>query len=177
MSVSTTKSAQQLLDEVNRLAQVEAFDVERFLDQLGIEVARDEDGSSESLETRDARIRGVLAAFDAFSARVMRIRIDHVLGSDTSVPPRFRTYLATRVLDFDGELDRLRARVAQVAARVDPDGASDTAAAVADAADKVLALRARLRQGVLSMIPDEPAEEPVEEEPPTPTFFELIELD
>lgn len=176
MSGSTTKSAQQLLDEIHRLVQVEAFDAQSFLDQLAAEVATGDDGTSEALEARDTRLRAALAAIDTFATRVMRIRVAHRLAGDASVPPKFRTYLATRVLDYDGDLDRLRARVADVAGRVDPDGASDTAEAVADAADATLALRARLRQGVLAMSADEPPAEP-SEEPTAPTFFELIELD
>jgi hypothetical protein len=175
MSSSTTKSAQQLLDEVNRLAQVEGFDTKSFLDQLGSEVA--EDNQTSALEARDLQLRAALSAIDTFAIKAMRIRINHLLADDASVPPRFRTYLASRVLDYEGDLDPLRARVAQVAARVDPDGAGDIAVAVSGAAGEVLALRARLRQGVLAMLPEEPPPEEPSEEAPTPDFFEFIELD
>jgi hypothetical protein len=68
-------------------------------------------------------------------------------------------------------------RLPKVAARVDPDGAGDIAVAVSGAAGEVLALRARLRQGVLALIPEEPPPEEPSEEAPTPDFFEFIELD
>ena len=175
MSASTTKSAQQLLDEVNRLAQVEGFDTESYLDQLGREVA--DDDTQTALEARDIQLRAALSAIDTFAAKAMRIRIDHLLADNASVPPRFRTYLASRVLDYHDDVDRLRVRVAEVAGRVDPDGAGDTAVAVCTAADEVLALRARLRQGVLAMVPAEPPPEEPAEDPPEPDRFELIELD
>jgi hypothetical protein len=92
------------------------------------------------------------------------------------VAPPFRTYLSSRVLDYDGDLDPLRARVVEVASRVDPDGAPGIGAAIVDAAGEVLALRRCLRQGVMALTPPRSEPEPVEE-PPTPDRFELIELD
>ena len=172
---STTKSSEQLLDEVVRITQVENFDGERYLDQLRTEVTLSDEAGADS---RDARIRAALAAVDRFACRLMRIKLDHLLDADTSVPPRFRTYLATRVLDYIGDLDGLRARVAQVATGVDRAGAIDTAEAVAGAADNVMATHARIREGVLALVPVEPAEEAEPEpNPPSASFFELIELD
>jgi hypothetical protein len=181
VTAPTTKSAQQLLDEVTRLEQIEDFDLDGFVVQLRAEVGEAEAGSG----VPEQDLAAALAAIDPFAARLMRIRLDHLLISDVSVPPQFRTYLASEVMSYANDLETLRSRVRQVAARVDPDGASKTANAVADAADKALALRSQLRQRIRAII-DERAEkakleqaarEEAAEEKPEPSFFELIELD
>jgi len=176
MSGPTSKSAEQLLGEVHRLAQVEAFDEDGFIERLRAELASYDDAPATD-EARDAKLRAALAAIDAFACRAMRIRLDHLLADDTSVAGPFRSYLATRVVDYVGDLERLRARVAQVCAHNNPGGAATTAAAITGAAGDVLALRERLRARVLELArAAEPPEQPAEDRP-EPTFFELIELD
>lgn len=154
------------------MAHLEAFDERGFLHRLSTEIE-----DAEGPEARDEYVRATLAALDVFASRVMRIRLDHLLAGDTSVEPKFRAYLASQVLDYQDDLGRLRSRVEQVAVRSDPAGAARTAAAITEAADSVLALRSRLRQGVLAFVQiDEPADDPVDDAP-EPHRFELIELD
>ncbi len=167
------KSTQQLLDEVRRPEQIDAFAVEGFVQRLELELASGATGAA-AAEDRDALLRTALAAIDSFASQLMRIRLDHLLVGYASIERPFRKYLAGRVLDYEGNTDRLRARVAEVATRVDADSAAEVAAGVADAADEVLTLRARLRQGVLALVPpDSPEQEP----PPPRTRVQLIELD
>jgi hypothetical protein len=176
-SAWTARSAQQRLDEVHRPAQLEAFDVDGYLERLAAEVAEVADVTEGNDQPID-RLHGALAGIDAFASRVMRVALDQLLAADTSVAPPFRNYLASSLLEYEHDLALLRERVYGVAARVDPDGAADTATAVTNAADDALGLRARLRQGVLAMITAaEPPAEPPAEEAPEPEFFALIELD
>ncbi len=154
MMSASGKSTQHLLDEVQGLAPLDGFAVDHFLGQLADELAADDAATLAGLEARDGRLRAALAAIDAFASKSMRIRLDHVLAADTSVAGRFRTYLATTIIDYDGDLGLLRQRVAAAAARVDPRGAADLAATVADAAGQVLAVRAELRRGVLALARD-----------------------
>jgi len=151
MMASTGKTAQQLLDEVQSLTQLERFRVEAFLDQLRGEIAGGDVATLEALEERDQRMRGVLAAIDAFASKCMRIRLAHVLATDTSLGPPFRTYLASTVTSHDGDLDLLRQRVIAAAARADPAGASNTATSVVDAARHVLAARSELREALFTL--------------------------
>lgn len=169
MPAPTAKSAQQLLDEVHRLAQLDAFDTSAYLARLAAEI--EESGADPAAAVDDA-----LAGIDRFAERAMRVRLDHLLAHDSSVPRQFRTYLATQVLDYTTDLPGLRGRVMQVVSRADPNGALDTANAVADAADEVFALRAALRQGALALVPEPEPQTPSEPQP-DPDFFELIELD
>jgi hypothetical protein len=173
MGAPSSKSAQQLLDEVHRLAQVEAFDADGYLAQVQRELA---ESGADTREAIDQCVRESLGAIDRFAQQVMKVRLNHLLSDDASIPDQMRRYLATQILDYERDLPRLRGRVAEIAARVDPRGALATGAAVAEEADKVLALRARLRQGLLAMIPDEPPEEAPREEREVDRF-ELLELD
>ncbi len=174
---ATSKSSQQRLDEVTRLNQVDAFDVPGYLDALALEVEAAVAEAANPAEAIDETLRGALTAIDSFAGRTMRIRLNHALADDASVPAQFRTYLATRILDYADDLDQLRARVHQVVGRVDPHGVTNTANTIVGAADRVLTVRAQLRQGVLAMIPAKPTDEKPAPEPPAASFFDNIELD
>jgi hypothetical protein len=167
MIASTARSALQLLDEVQSLPQLDALGIDAFTDAVARELGSD---------GNDAPLRAMLAAIDAFAVKAMRIRVGGALASDTSLQPAFRTYLAGSVLSYAGDLDTLRDRVTAVAARVDPEGAADTAAAVATAAGEILALHGRLRAVVLAHVKVPPPVEEAEPDEP-PSREELIELD
>lgn len=166
MMSSTGKSAQQVLDEVWTLAQLEAFSADEFLRQLGEEAA--------TLESPVDHLNDALGELDAFASKTMRIRLHNVLASDTAIPTQFRTYLASQIVDYDGDLPRLRERVTAAMGRTAPSVAAELADAVTAAAGDVLAMRAHLRQGVLALMPPPP--EPVAEPVPQ-SREELIELD
>ena len=151
VTTSTGKTAQELLDEVVRHAQLDGFAVEDYHARLAEEITGADEVTLAGLEARDARLRGALAAIDGFAGRSMRIRLDHLLAHDTTIPPTFRTYLASMVTSYEHDRDTLRERVAAVAARSDPGRAAGLADAIAAAAGEVLALRARLRDGVLAL--------------------------
>jgi hypothetical protein len=144
-------SAQHLLDAVQSLAQIEAFDQDAYVDRLVEELGGSESATLAGLEETDARLRAALGAIDAFSNRCMRVRLDHLLAGDTSVAPPLRKVLAATVTSYVGDLRLLRERVVMVAGRVDPRGAASTADAVVATAQRVLDDRVALHERVLEV--------------------------
>lgn len=144
------RAAQELLDAVHSLAQLEAFEPDRYGARLA-EVLDGEPATLGNLEAADDTLRGALSAIDTFSARCMRIRLDHALAGDTSVATPLRKVLAGTVTNYAGDLGLLGERVRAVAARVDPAGADDAADRVVAAARDVLAVRAALHDHVLDV--------------------------
>lgn len=176
MRAATAKAAKQFLDEVYRLTQLEAFDEPGYLEALAAEVAEVDDGTPAGLVARDAELDAALASIDALTSRAMKIRLDHALHDIPSVEPPFLMYLTVRVTDYADDLEPLRARVRGVVARSDSAGAAEAADIVCAAADSVLALRRRLRDGVAAL--RRVVEEPEDQEPEREVDrFELLELD
>src|SRR5262245_54845381 len=115
------RAAQQLLDAVQSLGQIESFDADAYAARLVEEL----DGGPvtlASLEASDEALRAAFGAIDAFATRCMKIRLDHLLAGDTSVAPPLRKVLAGTVTNYAGDLGLLRERVLSVAVRVDPRG-------------------------------------------------------
>lgn len=150
MTPATDKSARQLLDEVQRLPQVEAFDPDGFLAQLRAEIAAETVTTVDDLALRDGVLRGVLAAIDGFAGRCMRIRLDHLLIDDRSIGGPFRLWIGNAVATHAGDLAIIHERVAATVARVHPYAARATADAVLAAAEQVVAVRATLRAGLFA---------------------------
>lgn len=150
MIASTSKSAQQLLDEVYRLNQLEALAPETYRDRLADELAG-EVVTLADVESQDARLRAALIAIDTFSSQAMRIRLEHVLHDDTSIAKPFRTYLVSAIGSYAHDLDLLRSRVRDAVERIDPRRAGDTADNVVGAARAVLDQREALRGAVLDL--------------------------
>jgi hypothetical protein len=142
-------SAQQVLDEVHALARLDAFDPEVYLARLAGELPA-EAATIDELAARDEQLRGALSAIDAFAARAMKIRLDHALAADNSIPAPTRKVFAGTVLSYATSLDTLRERVRDVASRLDPRGAAATADLVVAAAQATLGMRDALRAGVLA---------------------------
>jgi len=104
------------------------------------------------LEARDHALATALAHIDATIARVMRVRLDHALASDTAIAAPTRNVFASTVGKYANDLPLLAERVRDVAARGgsrDPDG---TASLVVEAARSSLALREALRAPVLALV-------------------------
>lgn len=144
------RAAQQLLDAVHSLGQIESLDAEAYVGRLVEEVGGGP-VTLASLEATDDALRGAFLAIDAFSTRCMRIRLDHLLAGDTSVAPPMRKVLAGTVTNYAGDLRLLRERVVSVAMRVDPRGADETADRVVETARQVLGLRGELYERVLEI--------------------------
>jgi len=145
-------SAQRLLDRVQSLAAVETVDAAAFAGEL-----RGEIGVATTLaelETRDATLASALTAIDAFAARVMRIRMEHALASDTSVAAPTQRVFAQTVTQYEGRLGVLEQRALDVATRGGSSDAHATSALVVDCAKATLGLRDVLRAGVLAIVRD-----------------------
>ena len=134
------------------LAAIEALEAEpeRYASELVAELPPAT--SLVGLEVRDAQLAAALASIDTMAARVMRIRLDHALATDTTIAPPTRRVFAQTVAGYASNLALLEQRARDVAARGgarDPEG---TAALVVDAARATLALRGAVRAGVLARI-------------------------
>src|SRR5262249_42616403 len=123
--------ALRLLDEVQHLADLERFDPARFVAALG---------------EGDGPVAAVLDEIDRFAQKCMRIRL-HQLSP--ALPPKLHTLLSTTIVAYDGTPPALlRGRVAGMLERIDPSSAAAQTNQICDAATRILALRAALRQGV-----------------------------
>lgn len=151
MPPATSATAQELLDRVVRKDQLDAFDVDGWLEVLRAEVAELPAATVAELGARDDRLRAVLPWFDALAGRAMRIACEHLAVEYPALTAQFRTLLATTVVSYASDLERLRDRVAGSVARHDPGQATATADAVVEAADRALALRGALGDGVLRL--------------------------
>ena len=151
MNASTGPSAQQLLDRTQRLAQLDELDVDGYADQLRSELRAVPATTLAELEARDDQLRAVLASFDNFASKAMRIRLEHLAVDWPALTAQFRTLLSTTVVNYVGDVGRLHQRVAGSVARQEPYRANAVADVVVDAAVRVLELRGALGEAVLSL--------------------------
>ena len=151
LSCTDVTASQQLLDQTQslaRIAELEAFPrayADRLASELGSEV------TLAALEHQDDRLRGALAQIDAMTERVMRIRLDHALAADTSIPVPARRVFAATILGYTGRVELLETRARDVAARSGASSPDVASAQVAEAARATLALRDVLRFHVIAL--------------------------
>jgi hypothetical protein len=131
-----------MLDAVQNLTQLEAFDAERFL-QLDLPPVT----TLAELAALFDQLRGLLDSVDRFAQKAMAIRLNQ-LAADP-IPPQFRTLLKTTVIGYHGQTELLRGRVAAALMRIDRHQAAEVTDRVMDAAERVLALHGTLRGGIL----------------------------
>lgn len=147
-------SAQDVLDRVHSLEQLEALEAEPG---AVVERLRSEFPAATcfaDLETRDAAVSSILVAIDVMCARAMRLRLDHVLAADTSIGAPTRKVFALTVTSYANNLALLAERARDIAERgraADPDAIADVIVA---AARSILDLRDAIRAGVLALIRD-----------------------
>lgn len=104
------------------------------------------------LEARDAYLIAALTRIDDAIGRFMKIRLDHVLASDTSIGAPTRKVFAQTIASYATNLGALGDRVRDLATRgraTNPEAVVD---AVLDAARATLADRDALRASVLAHI-------------------------
>jgi hypothetical protein len=165
-------AAQQLLDRVRSIATIAELEADpaRYAQQLAAEVPEQ--------AARDAFFATAVRNIDELTARVMRIRLDHVLANDTAIAAPTRRVFASTIVGYAEDLALLADRVRDVASRGGAAHADQIANDVVDAARTTLALRAALRTDVLALIAKlAPVAEQPEEPAPEPEFADLIELD
>ena len=140
------------LDRVQSMATVEALAAAP--DDYANELAREIPTASSlaELAARDAALVAGLQAVDDLAARAMRIELDRVLATDTSLAPQTRRLFTSTVVSYRDKLPLLAERVRDAATRGgsrEPDALAD---AVVAAAESTLALRDAVRAGVLGLI-------------------------
>jgi hypothetical protein len=146
----------RILDAVQTLAAIEAFEPAPFVDAVAAELpagqGAGDPADAAALAATDAALVAALAAADDFATRVMRIRLDHALADDTSIAPPTRRVFAQTVANYADQLPVLAQRARDVAARAGARDADGTADIVVECAQQTLALRGELRAGVLALV-------------------------
>lgn len=145
--MSGFSQALRLLDEVQHLAQLEAFDPSLFVAGIG-DVATPSSPDLPDVGRELDGVRGLLGEIDRFTQKAMRIRLNHL--SDT-LPQKLRTLLCSTIVAYEGDLGLLRERVATMLGRLDRSTAVGLTDQVCDAAERALALRATLRRDVIEL--------------------------
>ena len=140
-------SAQSLLDRVQSLAGIDALagDPAQYAAQLAAELP-------DELEARDVAFAAALQRTDELAARVMRIRLEHALASDSSIGAPTRKVFASTITGYANSLGLLADRVRELAVRGRAPAPDQVADAVVDAARATLALRDAVRERVLALI-------------------------
>ncbi len=104
------------------------------------------------IEARDAYLSAALGRIDDVVGRFMKIRLDHVLASDTSIGAPTRKVFAQTIASYATNLGGLAERVRDLATRGRASDPEAIASAVVVAARATLADRDALRAGVLAHI-------------------------
>ena len=104
------------------------------------------------IEARDAYLTGALGRIDDVVSRFMKVRLDHVLASDSSIGAPTRKVFAQTVASYATNLGGLAERVRDLATRGRSPDSEGIATAVVEAARATLADRDALRAGVLAHI-------------------------
>jgi hypothetical protein len=139
--------ALRLLDEIQSLAQLDAFDPGVFVASVR-DAARPAEARLADVGGELDGARGLLTAIDRFTEKAMRIRMNHL--SDP-LPQQLRTLLYSTIVSYEHDPALLRQRVAAMLGRVDPSTAAALTRQVCDAAASALATRAALRRGVVEL--------------------------
>lgn len=135
-----------MLDEVQNLPQLEAFDTQLFLREAG-KIAPAETITAVGVQLD--RLRALLDDVDRFGQKAMAIRLN-LLAADP-LPPQLRTLLKTTVIAYHGQVELLRGRVSAAMARIDRRTAGEVTDRVMEAAERVLSQHAALRGGILEL--------------------------
>ncbi|MGE5183168.1 MAG: hypothetical protein ACM31C_13955 [Acidobacteriota bacterium] len=145
-------SAARLLDAMHSLAAIEALEPARYAEVLAGELPAQ--ATLAELEAADRALAAALAHVDATCARVMRIRLDHALATDSSIEAPTRKVFAHTVVHYARDLALLETRARDVAARGRARDPAGVAALVVEAARATLAQREALRAGILALVRD-----------------------
>lgn len=144
-------SAQDALDRVHSLANLEALEAEPGVVAERL-AALPCPASTAELEARDALLTDTLGQIDIMCTRAMRLRLDHALAADTSIAAPTRNVFALTIVGYANRLTLLESRARDIATRgrsPDPEAVVD---AVVEAARRTLDLRDVIREGVLAVV-------------------------
>ena len=145
-------SSRAVLDQVQSLARIEALEADPAAYARAVADEIVPAASLGELEARDHELAVALAQIDTALTRVMRVRLDHALASDTSIGAPTRTVFASTIGKYANDLPLLAQRVREQAERGGAAHPDDIATLVVDAARASLALRETLRTPVLELV-------------------------
>jgi hypothetical protein len=140
-----------LLDAVQTLSQLDAFDAARFFERVAAEVAPLAGETLEALGAELDALRGVLAELERFAQKSMTLRLDQALARDP-LPRELRLLLTTTIANYAGDRPLLRGRIGIAFSRIDRARADELTARAFEAAERVLDDRAALRAGVSQLV-------------------------
>jgi hypothetical protein len=135
------------LDEVQRPEQLERFDPDQLVATASAEQRAPGTTLAELGEQLDA-LRGLLDEIERFTEKSVRIGLQR---SADGLPAKLRTLVHSTVISYADNLPLLRSRIGAALARVNVPGAEDLVERVVELAERALAVRASLRQGVLAL--------------------------
>jgi hypothetical protein len=138
--------ARRLLDDVQTLAQLEAFAPAAVVAAARAEAPPAGTTLAELEAALDA-VRAFLADVDRFAEKCMRVALHQI----DVLPREPRALLAGTILAYAGDLALLRGRVAAILGRLDRAGAAKGTERILAMAEATLATRAELRQGILEL--------------------------
>lgn len=139
----------ELLDRIQSLAAIDAFDPAAYASALAAELAPA--STIAELEQRDAQLARALAEIDDTAARIMRIRLEH---DANEVPVQTRRMFAQTIVTYAGKLDLLEDRV-RGARIAEPRRFVEAARATLAVRDQLRdAALARIRELAAAAIPD-----------------------
>jgi hypothetical protein len=141
-----TFRALKILDELQQLAALEAFESPKFLDALAAEVAELPGVSLDEIGRSLDALRALFADVDRFTGKSVHI---HIVQSFATVPQQMRALLVGTLVNYAADLALLDQRISPALLRADPSG--DTRARLLAVAERVLAMRAELRAGIFAL--------------------------
>jgi hypothetical protein len=144
--------ASQILDRAHSLANIEVLEGAPDTFATALQAELPGGSTPDAIAARDAALSAALQRIDEMAARVMRIRLDHVLANDTAIPAPTRKVFASTVVSYAHRISLLADRVRDVAARAGAAHADAIAQSVVDAAEATLSLRASVAAGVLELV-------------------------
>jgi hypothetical protein len=140
--------ALRILDEVQHLAQLEAFEPTLFVAAISDAAPQSRPNLADVGCELDG-VRGLLGEIDRFTQKTMRIRLNHLTDA---LPQKLRILLYSTIVAYERDPALLRGRVMSMLGRLDRSTALALTDQVCDAAERVLAVRPTLRQGVIELV-------------------------
>jgi hypothetical protein len=133
------EAALAVLDQVQQASQLSAFDASSFTAALQFPSGNSLDELGGALDG----LRALFEAIDRFAQKSMRIRLH---STTNALPQQLFTLVTTTIASYARNLPLLRERVHSALLRNRAEGATDV---VMDSAERTLATRAQLREGLL----------------------------
>jgi len=139
--------ALRLLDEIQQLDALEAFAPQKLFDALAAEVAELPGATTDDIGRALDALRALFSDVDRFAGKSVHI---HIVQSFSTVPQQMRALLVGTLVNYASDVGLLDQRISPALLRADPSG--DTRTRLLAVVERVLAVRAELREGVYALV-------------------------